>query len=267
MPTFHLGTMGFSWADWSGVFYPKDMKPGDYLAWYARHFDAVELDTTFHGTPPAERVRRWAESTPADFRFCAKAPKTVTHEGLTRAENPMREFLDVAREFGPKLGVVLLQFPPSLTVQALAPLAKLLTTLPSDVRFAAEFRHPSWDSPAEAERVFKVLAEHRCARVGADYAQDPWDLHATTDFLYLRWIGQHHTFARTDREQIDVTERLRWWATRIADAAKITPIKSVWGFFNNDYAGYSVGTCNRFKIIVGEPVRRPTPEDRGELFG
>ena len=258
--------MGFSYADWAGVFYPPGTKAGDYLAHYARYFDAVELDTTFHGTPPPERVRRWADATPDDFRFCAKAPKTVTHEGLARAEAPMSEFLDALRAFGPKLGVILLQFPPSLTVEALSPLAALLATLPPDVRFAAEFRHPSWESPGQVERVFEVLAEHRCAWAGADYAQDPWDLHATTDFLYVRWIGHHHTFARTDREQVDVTERLTWWAKRIADAAKQRPVDAVWGFFNNDFAGYSVGTCNRFKAIVGQPVRRPTPQDRSELF-
>ena len=76
---WRLGTMGFSYADWAGTFYPAGTKAGDYLARYARFFDAVELDTTFHAVPPAERFRRWAGATPAGFRFAVKTPKTVTH--------------------------------------------------------------------------------------------------------------------------------------------------------------------------------------------
>src|SRR4051812_23520541 len=81
MTRLAFGTMGFSYSDWAGVFYPSGMKPGDYLSYYARHFDTVELDTTFHATPPPERVRRWADVTPEGVRFCVKVPKDVTHEG------------------------------------------------------------------------------------------------------------------------------------------------------------------------------------------
>ena len=83
MPNWRIGTMGFSYADWAGTFYPEEMKPANYLDFYARHFDAVELDTTFHA-PPAERVRQWAEATPDDFRFAVKAPRAVTWDSACR---------------------------------------------------------------------------------------------------------------------------------------------------------------------------------------
>src|SRR5688572_19946054 len=115
---YRLGTMGFSYADWAGgVFYPPGLKPGEYLSHYAKYFDAVELDTTFHATPPPERFRRWADVTPAGFRFAVKTPKSVTHElPPDKAIGGMHAFLDAARRLGEKLGVVLLQFAPSFEI-------------------------------------------------------------------------------------------------------------------------------------------------------
>src|SRR4051812_24078708 len=72
MSPFRLGTMGFGYDDWAGPFYPKGLRRDEWLTFYARHFNAVELDTTFHATPDVERVRRWAAAVPEDFRFCAK---------------------------------------------------------------------------------------------------------------------------------------------------------------------------------------------------
>src|SRR3954453_598716 len=81
MPDWRFGTMGFGYADWNGVFYPAGTKSSDYLAFYARHFNSVELDTTFYATPEIARVKHWAASVPDDFRFTMKTPRTITHEG------------------------------------------------------------------------------------------------------------------------------------------------------------------------------------------
>ena len=89
---WRLGTMGFSYGDWAGVFYPRGLKNVDWLAHYARHFNAVELDTTFHALPDRDRVRRWGDATPPDFRFAAKTPKGITHEShlATRCTHQLR---------------------------------------------------------------------------------------------------------------------------------------------------------------------------------
>src|SRR3954471_14710375 len=106
--------MGFSYTDWAGAFYPKSLDRGQWLSFYAKHFNAVELDTTFYAVPPVERVERWRDETPDDFRFTAKTPSGITHESLLdRAVPRMLEFLEVMHHFGPKLAAVLLQFPPS----------------------------------------------------------------------------------------------------------------------------------------------------------
>ena len=103
-----------------------------------------------------------------------------------------------------------------------------------------------------------------CAWVAADYlTREPWEITATADFLYVRWVGRHGQYPTLDKERIDATERLRWWKRRI-DGCK-NP-HTVWGFFNNDYTGYAVGACNRMKRVVGHPVRMPENAAQGQLF-
>ena len=258
---WRLGTMGFSYADWAGVFYPPGTKAGDYLAHYAKYFDVVELDTTFHAAPPPERFRRWAEVTPDQFRFCMKMPRAVTHDvPPDKAIAPMREFLDAARELGDKLGVVLLQFAPHFEADQFESLSTLLAALPHDIRFAVEFRNRSWG----ARRTLDLLRQHRCALVAAEYLSRPARIHITTDFLYVRWIGEHQRFKELNREQVDTSESLAWWKDQIASVAD--KVHTTWGFFNNDFSGYAIPTCNQFKALIGEPVNEP-PAIPGGLSG
>src|SRR4051794_22290557 len=100
---WRFGTMGFSYSAWSDVFYPRGMNASDYLGFYAKHYNSVELDTTFHAIPPVDRVKRWRDVTPDDFAFAAKAPKLVTHAlKLEAATAPMTEFLNAMRQFESK---------------------------------------------------------------------------------------------------------------------------------------------------------------------
>jgi len=263
MPDWRIGTMGFSYADWAGVFYPGGTRPGDYLAYYARHFNAVELDTTFHAVPPVERVRTWAEVTPDDFRFCPKAPKSVTHDPdvtLDRAVGAMHEFLDVMSALGKKLGVVLIQFPPSFTVREAPSLRRFMRAMPADVRFAIEFRHETWF----VESTVELLRSLSCCWVAADYAHEPRQLHVTTDLLYVRWIGQHQQFPSMDVERIDPTDRLMTWKRHIDPC--LHQLSTVWGFFNNNYAGHAVATARRFKRMVGLAVEEDVDSRQGQLF-
>jgi uncharacterized protein YecE (DUF72 family) len=258
---WRVGTMGFSYADWAGVFYPPGMKSGDYLSYYGKYFDTVELDTTFHAAPPPERFRRWAEVTPDAFRFAAKMPKTVTHEtSPDRAIGAMNEFLDSARALGDKLGVVLIQFSPQFEADHYAAVARLLAALPSDLRFAVEFRNRTWGT----QRTLDLLREHRVALVAAEYLSRPGRIHVTTDFLYVRFIGQHNRFEQLNYEQLEVSESLNWWDREITNIAG--QIDAAWCFFNNDFSGYSVATANRFKSLTGQIVHEP-PAIPGGLFG
>src|SRR4051794_17755583 len=96
-----LGTMGFSYERWVGTFYPPGTTSRDYLTEYARRLALVELDTTYYRSPPPEQVERWAESTPPEFRFAAKVPKSITQERkLAGVGRDLDYFFDAMRRFG-----------------------------------------------------------------------------------------------------------------------------------------------------------------------
>jgi uncharacterized protein YecE (DUF72 family) len=263
MAIYYLGTMGFSYRDWSGAFYPRDYAPRQYLGYYSRIFNAIEIDATFYGAPKPPVVARWAAVTPEEFKICVKMPRTVTHElGLlgVGAEDLTREFLEVISGLGDKLGVILLQFPPGFE-QAQAPrLARYLGTLPHGFRFAVEFRHTSWNIPATAH----MLKAHNIGWAATEYRDLPQRIQLTSDFLYLRWIGWHGRYARHDREQADLTGNLTAWWERLQDIQD--EIACVYGFMNNDYAGHAPATLDRFKAIAGLPRQPLGPPKQPKLL-
>ena len=261
MVDWYLGTVGFSYKDWDGVFYPAKSPQRSYLAYYSKIFNSVELDSTFYGTPPLERVKQWAATVPPGFQFCIKTPRQITHEShLVEAHDEMMIFLERARLFEDKLGAVLVQFPPSLTAASYDPVATFLGSLPTDLRYAVEFRHPSWFS---GETIL-LLQNHNICWVSADYIDLPKQVARTTDFLYFRWLGQHGQFKRKDHEQIDVTPHLEWWWNYIQP--HLSQVQRIYGYFNNDYSGHSPRTCNRFKALVGLPTEQPELPQQGRLL-
>jgi uncharacterized protein YecE (DUF72 family) len=261
MVDWYLGTVGFSYKDWDGAFYPSGMPPRSYLAYYSQIFNAVELDSTFYGAPPIERVRQWALTVPENFKFCAKTPREITHEMRLQEAGPaMLAFLEAMRALGQKLGVILIQLPPSFTAAEFDKVAAFLPELPADLKYAVEFRHTSWYIPETAE----LLKSYGLGWVSLDYIELPKQIGLTADFLYLRWLGEHGRFEHKDREQLDVTPELTWWWDYIQP--HLGHVQTIYGFFNNDYAGHSPSTCNHFKAIVDLPTVQPQLPQQGRLF-
>ncbi|RMG96867.1 MAG: DUF72 domain-containing protein [Chloroflexi bacterium] len=261
MTNWYIGTMGFAYKAWRGVFYPPGLSPRNYLAYYASRFNAVEMDSTFYGVPTAERVMRWTAVSPVGFRICPKTPRAITHDAsLDRGIMLMQTFIKQIRLLGNYLGPILIQFPPNFTIQKYNQLTTFLKTLPPDLQFAIEFRHPSWEQPETAE----LLRQHNICQVTADYIYMPKQIHRTTNYLYLRFLGPHGQFADKNKEQLDKTAELKQWWQKIQP--HLPHIHTIYAFFNNDYAGYSPATCNRFREIVGEPTTEINQPQQGRLF-
>jgi uncharacterized protein YecE (DUF72 family) len=269
MVSWHIGTMGFGYKWWQGVFYPKGLTGPQQLAYYAERFSAVEMDSTFYATPAAANVERWANITPADFIICPKAPREITHDlRLTGTAASMELFLTTMRLLGKKLGPIVFQFPPDFKADESEALRAFLPQLPEDLRFAVEFRHRSWVTPETAD----LMRQHRVCWVAADYIYLPKEIVPTTDFLYLRFLGRHGRFANKPAEStvegtheaVDRTAELQRWYNQIQ--ANLEQVNAVYAFFNDDFAGFSPGSANRFKRIVGlETVEIGLPQQR-KLF-
>ena len=223
--------------------------------------NAEEIDSTFYGTPRIETVQRWYMDTPEDFRFCPKTPREITHDKSLRGTHlDMADFILVMRALNDKLGVILIQLPPSFRVDQFDILDKFLGSLPDDLKFAVEFRHPSWYQ----SQTKLMLHKHQVCWAGTEYPDLPRGITLTSDFAYFRLIGQHDQFLNHNREQIDRSENLKWWYQHLINHRE--SLKSLYGFFNNDYAGFGVGSCNRFKVLAGLPASDLKPPQQGRLF-
>jgi uncharacterized protein YecE (DUF72 family) len=253
-----LGTSAFTAAGWEGTFYPAGMKPTEYLRHYAARFHTVEVDSTFYGTPPAERVRNWYEKTPADFVFAAKVPQVITHDKvLVDCDTEFAEFVNTMELLGEKLGPLLLQFGffnPSVFKSGkefLARLVPFLQKLPKGHRFAVEIRNKTWLD----ERFVDTLRENHVALALIDqsWMPRPWEMKKnldliTSDLAYVRWLGDRkgiETVTKTwDRTVVDRREDLLHWVKIFRDLVK-RDLK-VYAYANNHYAGNGPGTVKLF---------------------
>jgi uncharacterized protein YecE (DUF72 family) len=140
----HVGTSGYSYAEWKGTFYPEGIPAAKMLAFYAEQFGTVEINNTFYRMPEAKMLEKWATQVPESFLFALKAPQRITHhKKLLDVDDDVRHFCDVATTLGPRLGPLLFQLPPFFR-KDVAKLQTFLTTLPPAPRVAMEFRHASW---------------------------------------------------------------------------------------------------------------------------
>jgi uncharacterized protein YecE (DUF72 family) len=263
MANWYLGTMGFSYKDWIGHFYPNDIVSKKYLEYYSQVFNSVEVDSTFYGIPKAQTINIWTSSVPDEFKFCVKVPRRITHDlGLINGKELMGEFLYMMSGFKEKLGVILLQFPPSFRSNQLSNLSQFLSDLPLDFRYAIEIRHLSWYT--EPQPFSHMLSDLKIAWVASDFPNLPAQIVPTSSFIYIRWIGKHGSFSSYTSEKIDrIQDLMKWWE-------KIQPVvdqsKEIFGFFNDDYSGFAPGTTLRFKNIVGIPHQSNRYPRQDRLF-
>lgn len=152
------------WAepDWCGALYSSNADADRRLYEYARVFGAVEGNTTFYALPPVDTVRRWASLLPADFHFCAKLPREVSHGDRLDARHP--DLLRFFRHMAPleqRLGPVWLQLPASFGPYQLDQLQVFLDALPGGCRYAVEVRHPDFFRKDDNERRLNRMLHQR----------------------------------------------------------------------------------------------------------
>jgi uncharacterized protein YecE (DUF72 family) len=264
-----LGACAWSFEEWRGAFYPHELPADRWLEFYARYFSAVEIDSTFYSVPSEQAVQRWAESTPASFRFACKLPREITHACRLRdCTAEFNKFVRAVEPLGQKLHVILIQLPPSFAPkEGRALLRPFLEQLPRDFRFAIEFRHPGWHRP----QIIRLLEKHRVCWVWADTSPlnernlAPFELWPnTTDFLYVRLLGDYKTKYGADGGRVHTYGKLLWqreaavesWALKIE--RQLAETRSVWTFVNNHYEGFALETCQRLAAKLGYDLPLPT---------
>lgn len=268
-PGFYAGTCAFQHADWNNHFYPRGTAARGQLPWYSRFCNAVEIDSSFYRPPTRELVQRWASETPEGFLFALKAPKSLTHDGALRLDDPEAardwdQFVSACEALGPRLGAILLQLAPRIRAHS-APLLERILGLASAMPIAVEFRHDSWNTSETDE----LLAHYGAVRAWTDAYLDrrrprdreaPHTFPATGPFRYIRLLGDVSTKydgltgerVLTYKEVLfDRTEDLEFWAARIRRDLKERVKVLVFG--NNHYQGFSPQTVQELRRRVAEP--------------
>jgi len=241
----YLGTSGWSYADWEGTVYPVGTPTGSRLAEYAKHFATVEIDSTFYGTPKRSTVERWREVAPEGFLFAAKFPQELTHErNLGNSRSEAEGFVCTMQLLEDRLGPLLLQLPPGFTVEGMEVLSAFLRELPEGPRYAVEVRHRSWVGSDLPE----LLRERGAALTLVDYPRMPRLKEATTDFAYIRWLGDRREFpSGHTRPKKDRTEDLSYWSSIVGSF--LEGGKTVFAYANNHYQNHAPSTVEEFLKI------------------
>lgn len=195
-----IGTSGFSYSSWRGVFYPRGLKSEAMLEYYATRLQTVEVNTTFYRTQPDDVIAQWANAVPAAFRFAVKAHRRITHNRrMPNLEEAMRVLALEAGGFGHRLGPVLFQLPPTAPFEA-GRIERIVGLAPKYWRIAFQFRHPSWHT----DEVAGLLEGLGAAFVHGDGEDHPGPL-GRGAFIYLRL-----------RRETYSPQRLAIWSRRIA---------------------------------------------------
>ena len=254
----HLGTSGYSYADWVGPFYPEGTPSRDYLQHYARLFSAVEVDYTYYRLPEARTLAGMARKVGAGFKFALKATSIITHERQATDET----FAEYLRALEPlqaegKLACVLAQFPFSFhnTQPNRAYLSCLREGL-KEVPLVVEFRNVAWIN----EAIFDLLRQLRLGFCCVDQPRFrdlvPPVTVATSDWAYVRFHGRNaeqwweHEQAWQRYDYLYTREELAEWVPKVQELASQAKHTAV--FFNNHYAGQAVQNALLFEEMLGE---------------
>ncbi len=225
----YIGTSGWHYDHWRGPFYPPDLPPRRFLAYYQQFLSAVEINNSFYRLPSAAAVSAWREGAPTGFRFAVKASRLITHlKRLQGTEEAVGTFLARLSLLGPTLGPILFQLPPRFRFHP-ERLATFLASLPTTYRYAMEMRDPSWLVP----EAYALLARFRVAFCLYEIAGFLSPLEVTTDLVYIRLHGPGGAYQGSypDATLHQWAERCRGWQAQG---------REVYCFFDNDEAGYAV---------------------------
>ena len=241
MKTVRIGCSGWMYDDWRGRLYPERVAKRRWLQEYARHFDTVEVNSTFYRLAQRSGVEGWVAQTPPEFLFAVKASRYLTHikrlvhieDGIKRFYEPLQPMVQAGR-----LGPVLWQLPENFRRDD-ARLAGWLALLPPG-RHTIEFRHQSWFVP-------EVLGPLRTAGVAltiGDHPKRPFQTYDTTaDWRFVRFhYGSRGRAGNYSRAELDS------WAARIAEWRKHT---EVYAYFNNDWRGFAPANARALRRGLG----------------
>jgi uncharacterized protein YecE (DUF72 family) len=243
-PNIRVGCSGWVYPHWRGRFYPEKLAVKHWFAFYAEHFDTVEINNSFYRLPKAETFDAWRDQAPEGFRYAVKANRFITQaKKLKDCDEPLERMMAPFRHLQPALGPILYQLPPRFRVN-LDRLERFLELVPKDVTNVFEFRDPSWYSDA----VFALLERHGAGFCAHDMPGLESPRLAVAGTAYVRLHGGEGKYWGRYADA-----RLLEWADWFVDQAHLG--REVWIYFNNDIDGHAIEDALTLKAMIAQARR------------
>lgn len=242
----HIGTSGWSYDHWRGLFFPEGLPAGERLAYCARHMDSIEINSSFYRLPSAKALVQWRDAVPDGFIFAVKASRFITHmKKLNDPRRTLKPFMSRVKVLGDKLGPILFQLPPHWHLN-LDRLAAFLKALPKGCRYVMEFRDPSWFDP----QVTELLAKHNVAFCIYDLGGVLSPMTVSADFVYVRLHGPAGPYRGwyDDRALAGWVEAIKRWRR---DG------REVYCYFDNDEAAHAAHDAIRLRGMLNRGGKIP----------
>jgi len=235
-----VGTSGWSYYSFKGIFYPDDLKSRDWLSYYAQHFNAVEINATFYRLPRKSTFEKWYNETPQDFVFSIKVSKVITHvKRLRDVSEELARFLERVSVLKEKAKVLLFQLPPSFKFDKEL-LSDFFSILPADYLNVIEVRHRSF----HCEEFFELCRKHSVCLCFSDCGKKypfAWFEVQTAPFIYLRLHGSPEIYV-SDYPRERLKDLAVWIKGFEAEEAFV--------FFDNTAKGYAVLNALELKKLL-----------------
>jgi uncharacterized protein YecE (DUF72 family) len=231
-----IGTSGFHYKHWKGIFYPENLSSKQWFAYYASRFDTVELNNTFYRLPPESNFDAWRASAPNGFCFAVKFSRYGSHVmKLKNAEDTIRRFTERAERLADHLAPILVQLPPKWDVN-IERLRDFLAAAPRRHRWTVEFRDPRW----LIKEVYDLLRRYRAALCIHDMIPEhPREI--TADWVYIRFHGGHYDGNYDDAALAVYAREIESYLEAGLDA---------YVYFNNDLHGHALKNAASLKALV-----------------
>lgn len=236
-----IGCSGWEYRHWKKLFYPDTLPHDEWLSYYAKTFDTVEVNNSFYRLPSPSTVARWRGLVPRNFKFAWKASRFLTHnKKLKDATAPLERMAQSTDPLGTKLGPILFQLPPRWKCNPQR-LIEFAAELPRRARSALEIRDPSWYD----EAIFSILEKSKIALCLHDMPHSESPRRRVGPFVYVRFHGARRKYGGRY-----TSRTLRSWARFLADEARSGV--DVFAYFNNDAEGAAPHDARRLRDAIME---------------
>ena len=233
----HIGTSGWQYPHWKGIFYPQDLPTTHWLKFYSGRFRTLEINVTFYRDVKPATFGKWYDTVPDNFLFSVKMSRFITHIKRLKVErSSLDRFYSGPSALKEKLGVILIQLPPGLKFDAVL-VRDFLDMLDDRFRYTIEARNKTFID----DNFFALLSEKQIAWCISDTAgRYPYREAITAPFVYIRLHGSQDLYA----SEYTVDE-LNAWASKVRQWDR-----EAFVYFDNDFQGHAAKNAAMLRQLL-----------------